>query len=132
MTEFIAAVLLILRILGGFYLVKILRIQIGLLRKPINEEVWDFRRKLHYIILALFTGNLIPIILDALVVLQGVGIGSNIRTEPVLVVYAASNALIALLFAILLYKIYSMANQPIVEQLEEEHVKGLGKKHGKH
>lgn len=127
MTEIVAATLLVLRIVGVVYLIRVFRIQVGLLRKPISEEVWDFRRKLHYITIALLLGNLIPIFLDALVVLQAIGIGQHIRTTPVLLIYASSNAITAFLFALLLSKIYAMANQPIVEQLEETHVKELSK-----
>lgn len=130
MTEMLAATLLILRLIGVAYLVRVLKIQIKLLRKPIDDpEIWDFRRTLHYITVALTVGNLVPIILDSLVVLQGIGKLDYVRTRPVLLVYAGTNAVIALLAAIMIHKLYRLAaDTKIVTDLERSYLNEKRKK----
>lgn len=134
-TEIIAFTLLILRITASYFLFKVLKIQVDLLRRPIkvdeasyNEqdiiEVWNFRRRLHFITIALFVGNFVPITLDALVVLQWLGVFEGFRTTPVLIVYAISNAVTMLLAAILINSIYRLAIQTKeVTDLELEHLR---------
>ena len=64
----------------------------------------------------------IPILLDSLVVLQGLGFFVTVRTSPVLIVYAVSNAVTMLLAAILIYSIYKLAiHNEEVTDLELEH-----------
>lgn len=133
--EVVAFILLVLRIAGSVFLFQVLKKQIELLRRPIkadpsqyNEDdvmnVWNFRRNLHYITIALFVGNFIPIVLDSLVVLQGLGFLENVRTSPVIIVYAVSNAVTMLLAAILINSIYKLAiHTEEVTDLEMEHLR---------
>jgi len=135
MTEITAFTLLLLRVAASIFLWKVLKIQIDLLRKPIkldeeiyNEQdiidVWNFRRRLHYIPIALFVGNFVPIVLDSLVVIRWFGILDSVRTTPVLIVYAISNAVTMLLAAILINSIYKLAIETKeVTDLEIEHLR---------
>lgn len=130
MTEIIAGTLLILRLVAVHYLFRVLKIQIRLLRRPIDPCIWDFRRKLHYMTVALLLGNVLPIILDSLVVLRGFGVLEFVRTSPLLITYAISNALIGFIAATLIYRIYKLANEDddIVDDLEKRSVIGHTKK----
>lgn len=139
-TGIIASILLLIRIVASVFLWKVLKIQVDLLRRPIkvdeamyNEQdivdVWNFRKFLHYTTIALFVGNFIPIILDALVVLQWFGVFDGFRTRPVLIIYAISNAVTMLLAAILINSIYKLAVETKeVTDLEIEHLRNKHKK----
>lgn len=135
MIELAAVIFLGLRIAATTFLWKVLKVQIDLLRRPIKldpemydeqdiKDVWNFRKTLHYITIALYVGNFIPIVLDSFVILQSVGLLDGYRTTPVLVVYAASNAITMLLATILIFNIYRLATQTKeVTDLEIEHLR---------
>lgn len=121
--QILAGILLIGRLIAVRYLFTTLKVQIALLRLPIEPEVWDFRKKLHYMTVALLIGNFPPIVLD-LAVLWGVE-----RTAPYLVVYTLSNMITMVIAAIMIDKMYRLANQAdLVNELEKEHMRSTSKK----
>ena len=116
--QILAAVLFTGRLVAVYFLIKILRVQITLLRLPIDPEVWDFRKKLHYMTIALLIGNIPSIILDVAVI-AGVD-----RTFPYLIVYATFNMITMVIAAIMIENMYKLAgNTDEVNQLEREYVK---------
>lgn len=138
-TDFIAAFLLVERLIASLFLLGTLVIQRGLLKAPLNldpksyseddiAKVMTFRRTLHYIAIALFVGNFLPIVLDTLVVLQAFGIGEHVRTTNVLIAYAVSNATTMLLASYMINKMYKLATQTKeVTDLEIRHLRNKDK-----
>lgn len=116
--QILATFLLIGRLVSVYYLRSVILTQIALLKLPIDPEVWDFRRKLHYMAVALLIGNFPSIILD-IAVMAGVD-----RTTPYLVVYTVFNMVTMVIAAIMIENMYRLAaNTKEVNQLETKHVK---------
>lgn len=131
-TEILAGMLLVARLAVVAYLAKVISIQVRLRRHPavddngyIDKDVAHFRTKLFLMTVAMLAGNFIPIALDGLIILQHFGIGEHIRTTPVLLVYAASNAFTMLTAAAMINKMYALANE--AEEVTELERKALGK-----
>lgn len=116
--QILAGVLLIGRFIAAKYLFRTLKIQAGLLRLPIDPEVWDFRKKLHYMTIALLVGNIPSIVLDFVVIL-GVE-----RTAPYLITYAIFNMSTMVIAAIMIDKMYRLATHADeVNELEKTHIR---------
>lgn len=127
MIGIIAAILLTIRVIAVRKLYKVLKTQIELLRRPIDPEVWEFRRSLHYMTLALLVGNILPIVLDFLVVLDELGWIAHYRTIFVITAYAISNAVMMLIAVTMIKRMYDLANQADeVDRLEKAHVRSKG------
>lgn len=106
----IAGTLLIIRLIAVYKLSNVLKVQIRLLKKPIDAEVWEFRRSLHYMTIALMVGNILPIILDSLVIADELDLISHYRGSAFLTAYAISNALTMLIAVIMISRMYGLAN----------------------
>lgn len=124
--ELVALALLGLRLLGSYYLIKVLRIQHRLLRYPavdergvIDKEVMHFRKILHRMTWVVLLGQVTPIIIDSF------GAFAPHLSPPWLIfVYAISNAFTALTAAVLIWRLYQLAvNVKEVNELERVHVK---------
>lgn len=124
--QILAALLLLGRLFVVWIMGKVIRKQRKLLSMPLQDEMYienlaqvkAFRNTLHYLALGIFFSNLMPLVLDVAVVL-GVD-----RTMPFLVAYAVSNCLYAVTAAIMIYKMYQLAEQTQeVTELESAYVK---------
>lgn len=119
---FIALVLLSLRAIIIKRLLDVLLVQLKLLKRPIDPDVRDFRISLHRMTIAMLVGNVAPVILDIVVLADALGVISHYRTEALLSVYAISNALSTLFAALMIHRMYSLANQTQeVDDLERAH-----------
>lgn len=128
MIGFIAGGLLLLRLVAIYKLYKVLKVQIELLKRPIDPTVWEFRRSLHYMTVALLISNILPVILDTLVVADSFGWISHYRTIPTLTAYAVSNAVMMLIAVVMIKRMYDLANQvDEVDQLEKAHLEEQSK-----
>lgn len=121
--QILALILLIARLVSVCYLNKTLRTQKRLLRLRIDNdddgEIKRFRLILHRMTLVVFYGQIIPIALDIQAVLF-----PDRRVFWLGVLYAISNAFTALTAAVLIWRIYQLAEHPAkVTELEREHVK---------
>lgn len=122
--QILAGLLLVGRLIAIVILWRVFRVQMNLLRLSIDPEVLDFRRKLHYMTIALLIGNFPSVILDA-VVMAGVK-----RTLPYLIVYAVFNVITMIIAASMIDRMYRLAgNTKEVNDLEREYnrVKNRGK-----
>lgn len=120
----LAITLLTGRLITLYYLGRVLKTQVKLLRMPIEDpNVWDFRKTLHYMTIVVALGNLVPIAIDL------VSIFGPTRPFWLGVLYAISNVITALFAAILIHKMYRLASQTKeVNDLEREYVKQNTKK----
>lgn len=117
--EYIAAILLTIRIMTLYFIFKVLRTQRELMTRPIDAEITGYRKKLYYLTLGLLGSNVIPIIFDTFIIFKESGlVWADVSSTPVLILYAISNALATLLAAYLIAKIYSDALQ-----VDESHKK---------
>ena len=104
--KILAGLLLTGRLVTLWYLSRVLKTQIKLLRMPVDDpNVWDFRRTLHYMTIVVALGNLVPIVIDVVTIL-----GPS-RPFWLGVLYAISNVVTALFTAILIHKMYRLASQ---------------------
>lgn len=119
MIELLALFLLALRLAATGFLLNVLKKQRELMKRPIDSEITGFRRNLYYLTLGLAGSNVLPIIFDLFIITKGMGfIWFTISTTEFLVAYTISNALAALLAAILVQRIYRNALQ-----VDETHIK---------
>ena len=104
--KILAGLLLTGRLVTLWYLSRVLKTQVRLLRMPVDDpNVWDFRRTLHYMTIVVALGNLVPIVIDVVTIL-----GPS-RPFWLGVLYAISNVVTALFTAILIHKMYRLASQ---------------------
>jgi hypothetical protein len=110
--EVIAGVLLIIRLIGSAYLVKVIKVQLKLLRVPavdergnVDEGTMKFRQTLTRMTFVILLGQVIPILIDILAMVNG--------SVPAWlgIVYAISNAFTALTAAVLIWRLYEMATE---------------------
>lgn len=119
MIELLALFLLALRLAATGFLLNVLKKQRALMKRPIDTEITGFRRNLYYLTLGLAGSNVLPIIFDLFIITKGMGfIWFTISTTEFLVAYTISNALAALLAAVLVQRIYRNALH-----VDETHVK---------
>lgn len=114
----VATVLMVSRIVATVYLVKVMRTQLSLMKRPIDAEITGFRNTLFLLTLALAGSNLLPIVFDATLIANS--FGYMISFIP-LEVYRLSNALAAALAAALVYKIYRNATTVDTNHEESDH-----------
>lgn len=108
--EIVAGILLILRIAAVHFIVKVLRTQRELMKRPIDAEISSYRKTLHLLTLGLLGSNIIPILFDTFIILKESGIAfTEMSSTPFIVLYALSNAGASLLAGYLVAKIYSQA-----------------------
>lgn len=100
----VALALLSLRLAGSVLLLMIMRFQLRLFRKPIDPEYRSMRRLLFVLVLIAFLGNMVPVYLEASIL-----VGPIPRDLGVL--YALSNAVTALAIAAVLCALYWLADK---------------------
>lgn len=119
MIELLAFILLVLRLIATHFLIRVLKAQWELMKRPLashartlvdEQDIISYRKQLFYLTLALAGSNLLPIIFDLFIMTKGIGIiWFTVTTTEFLIVYTISNALAALLAAVLIYRIYRNA-----------------------
>lgn len=110
MIELIAFILLIIRITALYFIHKVVKTQLYLMKHPIDPEITGYRKTLFWLTIGLAGSNIIPIIFDVFIVLKESGIiWEEVSSTPILIAYAISNALAALLAAVLISRIYRNA-----------------------
>lgn len=119
MIELLALILLAIRFKALHLIYQVVQKQLHLMKHPIDPEVTGYRKTLYYLTLLLAGSNIIPIIFDIFIFLKGTGIVfATVSSQPLLIIYTVSNALAALLAAILISKIYR--NAVLVDKSHEE------------
>lgn len=119
----LALVFLIGRLIAVSYLISVLRTQIALLRLPIEPEIWDFRKTLHYMTIVLALSNVLPIILDAYSVFKVDDLLAGDRPAALSLAYTTSNVITAIIASLLVHKLYELArNTEEVTDLERKHL----------
>lgn len=105
--EIIALILLLMRIGSGVFILIVMKKQWELLKVPIEPHLMRFRMVLFALSLAIFIGNIIPVIIDAATLFF------DTTRPPFLSVtsvsYAMSNAITALLSAYFIHTLYRIA-----------------------
>lgn len=104
----LAIMLLIGHIGSMFFISFVIKRQLGLFKIPTIEKLRHFRRILFYLSMGILVGNLIPITIDGLTLFVSTGRPTHVR--PVSIAYAMSNAVIELLSAFLVWKLYQLAS----------------------
>lgn len=89
------------------FILSVIRRQLALLRLPIDATMKNFRHVLLVLSMAIFVGNIIPIAIDGLTLFVSTGRPAHVRLASI--AYAVSNAVIELLSAFLIWKLYQLA-----------------------
>lgn len=110
----IATILLIERLISAAFITMVIRRQIALFKMAASDTLQNFRRVLFYLSLAIFVGNFIPILIDALTIAANLEGRSN--PAPIGIAYAISNASTAMLSSIFVWVLYRMAAQSVFEE----------------
>lgn len=127
----LALALLLLRLTATGYLLKVLKAQWELMRLPVDkrvvtlvdeQDIIKYRKQLFYLTLALAGSNLLPIIFDIYILIDGMGfIWLTVSTRQFLIAYTISNALSAVLAAYLIKQIYKNALEVDKSHAESDH-----------
>jgi hypothetical protein len=103
------AIMLLIGHFGSvFFISFVIKRQLGLFRIPTVKALRHFRRTLFYLSMGIFLGNMIPITIDALTLFVNTGRPQHVR--GISIAYAMSNAIIELLSAYLVWKLYKLAS----------------------
>lgn len=103
----LALVLLAMHAGSAAYIFTVLKKQVTLLRLPIDSYLKHFRIILFVLSLAIFIGNIIPIVIDGLTLFIDLGRAASVR--PIGIAYAISNAVTAFVSAYLIHMLYRLA-----------------------
>ena len=119
MIELLAFILLILRLIAIHFLIRVLKAQWELMKRPLasyarrlvdEQDIIAYRKQLFHLTLALTGSNLLPTVFDLFILTDGVGFTwLTVSTTEFLIAYTIANALAALLAAILVFRIYRNA-----------------------
>lgn len=123
--QLLALALLIIRLAGVYYLLKVVKVQNNLLRYPavdergvVDPDVQQFRKTLHRMTLVVLWGQFLPIVVDLVGTINPFAIPFWLS-----VLYSTSNCVTALTAAVLIWRLYKMAdNVKEVNDLERAHV----------
>lgn len=119
MIELLAFILLILRFIAVHFLIRVLKVQWELMKRPLvsharslvdEQDIISYRKQLFYLTLALTGSNLLPIIFDLFILTDEAGFTwFTVSATGFFMAYTIANALSALLAAILVFRIYRNA-----------------------
>lgn len=130
-TQTLAGLLLLGRLTAVFFLRKTLRAQNRLLKLRIDNdddgEIKELRLTLHRMTLIIFFGQFVPIIIDTWAI-----VSPSTRPFWLGVLYAISNCLTAITAALLIWRIYQLAEKPGKNKIqmtksERKHLKNTQK-----
>lgn len=103
----IAFILLIMRLISAGFILSVLRKQWRLLHKPIDADLRLFQRILFAMSVIIFLGNGVPIVIDTITLF--VETSRPAKLAALSISYALSNALTAMVSAILIWLMYKIA-----------------------
>ena len=103
----LAVILIIMHIFSDVYIGIVLKKQWSLLRLKIDRELRSFRMVLFFLSVAIFAGNIIPIVIDTLTIFYHTNRPAHV--PPISVAYAVSTGLVALVSALLIWFLYRLA-----------------------
>lgn len=118
--QIIAVFLLIARLISVAFIAVVLRLQWRLFKSDIDfslvpnlssfekKRVYLARKVLFALAVAVFLGNMVPIIIDTITIFND-DLGRPDSLQAISVAYAASNALTAMFSAILVWALYRIA-----------------------
>jgi hypothetical protein len=106
----IATILLALRLITIFYIVRVIVKQIELFKYHIDTGLVRFRKTMLALSIVFLLGNIIPILMDSYYAFFEKVFDTN---DWVIVVYAISNTLMSLAAAVVLWMIYKIAAKDI-------------------
>lgn len=118
--QLIAFFLLIARIISVIFICLVIRKQAGLFGKTLDIEavpyltrlqirnVYLIRRVLFILSLVILAGNLVPIVIDAITLFNN-DLGRPTNLRAISIAYAFSNALTAMVSAIMIWTLYKLA-----------------------
>lgn len=104
----LAGILLLARIGSQLFIITVIRKQYALSKLPIYPEIKHFRNVLFILSLVLFVGNFIPITIDLATLFTETGRPAQLGAVSVL--YTVSVAIVSLLSAYLIHKLYKLAD----------------------
>ena len=125
--QVIAIFLLIARLISVIFIAVVLRLQWRLFKSSIDfslvpnlsnfekKRVYLARKVLFALALAVFLGNMVPIVIDTITIFND-NLGRPTALQIISVAYAASNALTAMLSAILVWALYRIAGLTSAEE----------------
>lgn len=107
--EAFAALLMAFHVVSGVFIGLVIKRQLGLFKSTIHANLRTYRRVLFALSVVIFAGNLNPILID-FVTFMGGAEGRPTSVKAVSISYAVSNAVVAMISAILIYILYRMAS----------------------
>lgn len=113
-----ALILLVLRIVSDGFILRVMFIQFSLLRADNDPHVKRLRYVLFFFSIAVFLGNMIPIIVDIATYFADIQRSAKIL-NPIGTVYSFSNAITSVVSAVFFWLIYKVTGEATVK-LEAE------------
>lgn len=102
----VALVLLLGRLAALTLFLMVIKVQWRLMRLPTQPEVIKFRKNLFVLTVIIAAGNLIPIIIDTVSLF---GPGEKVDINELIIWYAFSNTVTAVLAGVLIRNLYKLA-----------------------
>lgn len=118
--QIIATILLLARLISVFFILRVLLLQFRLfgtkidftlvpnLTKMQRRHVYLMRRILFGLSVVILLGNIVPIIIDTITITANT-LGRPAELRPISVMYAFSNAITAMVSAIMIWVLYQVA-----------------------
>lgn len=119
--QIIAFILLIARLISVFFIVKVLITQARQFGREIDfslvpnlskfqqKNIYRIRRVLFALAVIILIGNFIPIVIDYITLITDNSLGRTANVKPISIAYAFSNAITAMLSAIMIWTLYKLA-----------------------
>lgn len=119
--KIIAIILLVFRLISVGFIIAVLKRQYRLLKLPVElfdqehivdvQEIKKFRKVLFVLSCVVLAGNFIPIAIDGLTMFYDLGRPSALQS--ISIAYAFSNAITAMVSAILIWLLYYIADRDL-------------------
>jgi len=106
--RYLASILLALHLISGVFIALVIKRQWGLFKDMIDHSLLVYRKVLFALSCVIFLGNLNPILINLQTILFGPG-ARPAKLQPISISYAVSNAVVAMISAILIFILYKMA-----------------------
>lgn len=116
-----AAILLFFRVVSIALIGIVIKRQLELFKLRIDPEITAYRKRLFYLSITIFVGNLIPALIDVFT-LSGELVRSSPTVNTVSLIYTGAWVVTSTLMAYLIHSLYRMSHTVDESHAESEHV----------
>lgn len=114
----LAIILMVAHVIADIFMGRVLFRQYGLfavkfddlgVENRLSQDIKNFRRTLFTLSVIVFAGNIVPVVVDAITVFSDNALHRNPEVPLISIIYAVSNALVAIISAYLIFTLYRIA-----------------------